>query len=132
MAEREVGASEKIDARIRELGGWRGETLDRGAGTSSGRRTLTSWRNGSGQRPPVRAPRCGRTTAASAPVNSYQNVIKLTFFKGADLNDPAGLFNSSLEGKVRRAIDIREGDTIDEAALSDLIRQAVGRNHARS
>ena len=61
----------------------------------------------------------------------YKNVVKLTFFKGASLDDPAGLFNSSLEGKVRRAIDLHEGEAIDEAALTDLVRQAVALNAAK-
>jgi hypothetical protein len=59
---------------------------------------------------------------------TYKNVVKLTFFKGAALNDPSGLFNSSLDGKVRRAIDIREDDTINEDALKNLIREAVALN----
>ncbi len=59
---------------------------------------------------------------------AYKNVVKLTFFKGASLKDPAGLFNSSLEGKVRRAIDIREDDEIDADALKNLIREAVALN----
>jgi hypothetical protein len=59
---------------------------------------------------------------------TYKNVVKLTFFKGASLNDPSGLFNSSLDGKVRRAIDIKESDTIDEAALKNLVREAVALN----
>jgi hypothetical protein len=59
---------------------------------------------------------------------TYKNVVKLTFFKGAALNDPSGLFNSSLEGKVRRAIDIGEDDEIDEGALKNLIREAVALN----
>ena len=59
---------------------------------------------------------------------AYKNVVKLTFFKGAALNDPSGLFNSSLDGNVRRAIDIKEDDTIDEAAVKDLIREAVALN----
>jgi hypothetical protein len=59
---------------------------------------------------------------------TYKNVVKMTFAKGAALNDPAGLFNSSLDGNVRRAIDIREQDTIDRAALKDLIRAAVALN----
>ena len=59
---------------------------------------------------------------------SYKNVVKLTFFKGAALNDPSGLFNSSLGGKVRRAIDIKENDKIDERALKNLIREAVAIN----
>ena len=59
---------------------------------------------------------------------SYKNVVKLTFFKGAALNDPSGLFNSSLDGKVRRAIDIKESDKLDERALKKLIREAVALN----
>jgi hypothetical protein len=59
---------------------------------------------------------------------TYKNVVKLTFSKGASLKDPSGLFNSSLEGKVRRAIDIHEGDKINEAALKDLIRAALALN----
>jgi hypothetical protein len=59
---------------------------------------------------------------------TYKNVVKLTFFKGAALNDPSGLFNSSLGGKVRRAIDIKESDELDEAALTNLIREAVALN----
>jgi len=59
---------------------------------------------------------------------TYKNVVKLTFMKGASLSDPAGLFNSSLEGKTRRAIDINEGEEIDEGALKGLIREAVALN----
>ena len=63
---------------------------------------------------------------------AYKSVVKLTFMKGASLDDPAGLFNSSLEGKTRRAIDIREGEEIDEAALAHLVRRAVDLNLGRS
>jgi hypothetical protein len=59
---------------------------------------------------------------------SYKEVVKLTFFKGASLSDPSGLFNSSLDGKVRRAIDIREQDSLDEDALTDLVQEAVALN----
>ena len=59
---------------------------------------------------------------------TYKNVVKLTFFKGAALNDPSGLFNSSLDGKVRRAVDIKENDKINEDALKNLIREAVALN----
>ncbi|MDX6645434.1 MAG: hypothetical protein QOK40_1161, partial [Miltoncostaeaceae bacterium] len=62
---------------------------------------------------------------------SYKNVVKLTFFKGAALNDPLGLFNSSLDGKVRRAIDIKEDDRINDSALRNLIREAVALNLKR-
>ena len=79
-----------------------------------------------------------KTTSPGTPVFShdgivctgetYKNVVKMTFAKGAELKDPSGLFNSSLEGNVRRAIDIHEGDTVDETALKDLIRAAVALN----
>ena len=59
---------------------------------------------------------------------AYKNVVKLTFYKGASLEDPTGLFNSSLDGKVRRAIDIKEGDAVDEAALRSLVREAAALN----
>jgi hypothetical protein len=62
---------------------------------------------------------------------TYKNMVKLTFYKGAALDDPAGLFNSSLAGNVRRAIDIRQGDGIDEEALTNLVRQAVALNLGR-
>jgi hypothetical protein len=61
----------------------------------------------------------------------YRNVVKFTFFKGASLDDPSGLFNSSLEGKVRRAIDVHEGDVVDEAAFKALVRAAVALNLAK-
>jgi hypothetical protein len=64
----------------------------------------------------------------SAPARPTKSVVKLTFFKGASLKDPSGLFNSSLEGKVRRAIDIKEDDKIDEAALRKLVQEAVALN----
>jgi hypothetical protein len=71
----------------------------------------------------VWSPRRGHCTG-----ETYKSVVKLTFFKGAALDDPSGLFNSSLEGTVRRAIDIKEHDEIDEAALKDLVRDAVALN----
>ena len=72
--------------------------------------------------------RCGRTTESSAPVRRTRTVVKMTFAKGASLEDPSGLFNSSLEGNTRRAIDFHEGDKIDEKALKALIRAAVALN----
>ena len=63
---------------------------------------------------------------------TYKNAVELTFYKGASLDDPTGLFNSSLEGKVRRAIDIKEGETIDEKALKSLVREAVALNLEKS
>ena len=127
--ERNTGSSEGgdtpsqlIDARIEELKDWRGEMLAR-------LRTLIKeadpevveewkWRG-----VPVWS-----HDGMICTGETYKSVVKMTFAKGASLEDPAGLFNSSLEGKVRRAIDIKEGDTIDVAALKDLIRQAVALN----
>ena len=81
-----------------------------------------SWKSGSGW-----GRRYGPTTEASAR-GTYKSIVKLTFFKGASLKDPAKLFNSSLDGNVRRAIDIHEGDTIDANAFKALIRAAVALN----
>ena len=121
--------SQLIDARIKELGDWRGEMLARV-------RSLikqadpdvveeVKWRKPS-------------NAMAGVPVwshagiictgETYKNVVKMTFAKGASLADPSGLFNSSLEGNTRRAIDIHEGDKIDEKALQALIRAAVALN----
>src|SRR5918994_162080 len=124
-------ASELIEERIAELGDWRGETLSR-------MRKLIKeadpevveewkWRKPSNPGVPVwshQGPICTGET--------YKNVVKLTFFKGASLKDPSGLFNSSLEGNTRRAIDIREGEAIDEDAFRALIRAAVGLNESSS
>jgi hypothetical protein len=75
-------------------------------------------------------PPCGFMTAASAQGESYKEVVKLTFARGASIEDPKKLFNSSLEGNTRRAIDLREGEKIDEAAFKQLIRAAVAANSA--
>ena len=119
--------SQLIDARIKELGDWRGRTLSR-------LRTLIK------QADPevVEEWKWVKPTSGGTPVWShhggictgevYKNVVKLTFFKGASLEDPSGLFNSSLGGKVRRAIDFHEGDAVDEEALKALIRAAVALN----
>src|SRR5213592_896413 len=124
-------ASELIDERIAELGDWRGETLSR-------MRKLINeadpdvveewkWRKPSHPGVPVwsrQGPICTGET--------YKSVVKLTFFKGASLKDPSGLFNSSLEGNTRRAIDFHEGDKIDEKALKALVRSAVALNTSSS
>ena len=121
--------SELIDARIEELGGWRGETLSR-------LRTLIrqadpdvveewKWVKPSSGGTPVWSHDGGICTG-----EAYKDKVKLTFFKGASLDDPAGLFNSSLEGKVRRALDVHEGESVDEQAFKDLIRAAVELNTA--
>jgi hypothetical protein len=127
MATDETNASKLIDERIRELGDWRGETLSevraiiRGAGPE----IVEEWKWVKPTNPgtPVWSNHGGICTG-----ETYKSVVKLTFFKGAALSDPSGLFNSSLEGKVRRAIDIRENDTINEDALKNLIREAVALN----
>src|SRR3989440_6757011 len=109
-------ASKLIDERIRELGDWRGKTLGkvRGIIKEADPEIVEEWKWAKPTSPgtPVWSHDGGVCTG-----ETYKNVVKLTFFKGAALNDPAGLFNSSLDGKVRRAIDIQENDEIDEAAL---------------
>jgi hypothetical protein len=127
MAENETDASRLIDERTKELGDWRGETL----GTV--RRIIKE-----ADPDVVEEWKWAKATSPGTPVwshagnictgETYKSVVKLTFFKGAALDDPSGLFNSSLEGKVRRAIDIKEDDEIDEGALKDLVRQAVALN----
>ena len=115
-------ASRAIDAKIKELGDWRGRTL------AHVRRLIR-------QADPavIEEVKWGGVPVWShngilCTGETYKSVVKLTFSKGASLSDPSGLFNSSLEGKVRRAIDIREGDKINEKALKDLIRVAVKLN----
>ncbi|MHB1739073.1 MAG: DUF1801 domain-containing protein [Actinomycetes bacterium] len=122
-----TGASELLDQTIRELGDWRGETL------SEVRRSILAvdpdiveewkWVKPTSPGVPVWSHHGGICTG-----ETYKNVVKVTFFKGAALDDPEGLFNSSLGGKVRRAIDIREGDEINEEGLKNLVRQAVALN----
>src|ERR671923_658701 len=127
MANSETNASDRIDERIKELGDWRGNTLSkvRGLIKEADPDIVEEWKWVKPTNPgtPVWSHNGGICTG-----ETYKNVVKLTFFKGAALNDPSGLFNSSLGGKVRRAIDIKEGDKIDEHALKDLIRAAVALN----
>jgi hypothetical protein len=131
MATDETRASDLIDERIRELGDWRGEMLSkvRAMIKDADPDVVEEWKWQKATSPgtPVWSHDGGICTG-----ETYKNVVKLTFFKGASLNDPAGLFNSSLEGKVRRAIDIREDDAIDEGALKDLVREAVALNQPRA
>ena len=120
-------ASAMMDQKIKELGDWRGKTLAkvREIIRAADPEIVEEWK-------------WAKATSPGTPVFShggivctgetYKNVVKMTFAKGAALKDPAGLFNSSLEGNVRRAIDIHEGDRINEAALKDLIRAAVALN----
>ena len=124
MTKKDESPSELIDARIEELGDWRGKTLAR-------MRTLIKqadpevveewkWRG-----VPVWSHEGQLCTG-----ETYKSIVKLTFAKGASLDDPAGLFNSSLEGNTRRAIDIHEGEKIDEKAFKSLIRAAVALNES--
>ena len=129
VASQGASASELISKRIAELGDWRGRTLSR-------MRTLIT------QADPnvVEEWKWVKPTKPGTPVwshdgiictgESYKNVVKLTFAKGASLKDPARLFNSSLDGNVRRAIDIHEGEEVDQAAFKALVRQAVALNSA--
>ena len=127
MAHNEPDASKLIDEKITELGDWRGKTLSkvREIIKSADPEIVEEWKWVKATNPgtPVWSHNGGICTG-----ETYKEVVKLTFFKGAALNDPAGLFNSSLGGKVRRAIDIRESDKIDEGALKNLIREAVALN----
>jgi hypothetical protein len=119
--------SEQIDERIAELGDWRGATLAevRRIIRAADPEIVEEWKWAKATSPgvPVWSRSGGICTG-----ETYKSVVKLTFFKGASLEDPAGLFNSSLDGKVRRAIDIREGEQVDEAALTALVRAAVALN----
>jgi hypothetical protein len=130
VAQNEADASKLIDARIEELGDWRGRTLEevRRLIKQADPDVVEEWKWAKATSPgtPVWSHSGGICTG-----ETYKSVVKLTFFKGASLKDPSGLFNSSLDGKVRRAIDIGEGEEIDEAALKDLIREAVALNLGR-
>ena len=122
---KEGSVSEQIDAQIRDLGDWRGETLARV-------RAIVK------QADPdvVEELKWGGVPTWShdgiiCTGETYKSAVKMTFAKGASLDDPDGLFNSSLDGNTRRAIDIREGDDIDEKALKALIRAAVALNKSK-
>ena len=120
-------ASASIDAKIKEVGDWRGKTLAkvREIVRRADPEIIEEWK-------------WAKATSPGVPVwshagiictgETYKNAVKMTFAKGAALPDPSRLFNSSLDGNVRRAIDIHEGDKINEAALKDLIRAAVALN----
>jgi hypothetical protein len=119
--------SQLIDARIKELGDWRGKTLNkvRGIIKEADPEVAEEWKWVKPTNPgtPVWSHNGGICTG-----ETYKNAVKLTFFKGAALDDPSGLFNSSLGGKVRRAIDFHEGEKINEEALKTLVRAAVTLN----
>ena len=116
-----------MDEKIKELGDWRGKTLARVREIihKADPEIVEEWKW-------VKPTNPGTPVWSHAGIvctgETYKSVVKLTFARGAALNDPSGLFNSSLDGNVRRAIDIREGDKIDEATLQELIRAAVALN----
>ena len=122
---KEISASKLIDGRIKELGDWRGETLARVRElikqTLPGVTEDWKWRG-----VPV-----WYSDGMICTGETYKSVVKLTFANGAELDDPSGLFNSSLEGNVRRAIDISEGEKIKAAAFKALIKSAAKRNSAK-
>ena len=130
-AQKEESPSQLIDARIKELGDWRGKTLSK-------LRALIKradpdvveewkWKKPSNPGVPVWSHEGGICTG-----ETYKSAVKLTFFKGASLKDPSGMFNSSLEGNTRRAIDFHKDDEIDEKAFVALIRAAVSLNESSS
>jgi hypothetical protein len=130
-AAQDESASQLIDAKIEELGDWRGKTL------ATVRKLIKKadpevveewkWRKPSNPGVPVWSHQGIICTG-----ETYKSAVKLTFFKGASLDDPSGLFNSSLEGNTRRAIDLHEDDEIDEKAFTELIRAAVSLNESSS
>ena len=115
-------ASACIDEKIKELGDWRGKMLAkvRGIIHQADPEIVEEWK--------WRGTPVFSHGGIVCTAETYKNAVKMTFAKGAALEDPAGLFNSSLDGNVRRAIDIHEGDAVEEAALKDLIRAAVAFN----
>lgn len=114
--------SQLIDARIEELGDWRGETLARirALVTKADPDIVEEWK--------WRGVPVWSHAGMICTGETYKNAVKVTFAKGASLDDPSGLFNSSLEGNTRRAIDFHEGDTIDEEAFEALVHAAVALN----
>jgi hypothetical protein len=120
-------SSAMIDEKIRELGDWRGKTLAkvREIVHEADPEIVEEWKWAKATSPGVPVWSHGGIVCTG---ETYKNVVKMTFAKGAALKDPSRLFNSSLEGNVRRAIDMHEGEKIDEAALKELIRAAVALN----
>ncbi len=117
--------SQLIDARIKELSDWRGETLARVRNLikEACPDVVEEWK--------WRGVPVWSHAGIICTGETYKNVVKMTFANGASLEDPSGLFNASLEGNTRRAIDIHEGDKIDERALKNLVRAAVDYNQAK-
>jgi hypothetical protein len=124
--EKSESPSDLIDGRIQELGDWRGEMLSRVRALikEADPEVTEEWK--------WRGTPVWSHNGLICTGETYKQVVKMTFAKGASLKDPAGLFNSSLEGNVRRAIDIHEGEKLNEKALKALIRAAVALNTSRS
>jgi hypothetical protein len=120
----ELSPSQLIDARIAELGDWRGETLARLRGLilATDPEVTEEWK--------WRGVPVWYQSGIICTGETYKTTVKLTFARGASLADPAGLFNASLEGNTRRAIDFRNGDVVDENAFTSLIREAIRLNRA--
>jgi hypothetical protein len=118
--------SRLIDARIKELGDWRGETLSRlrALVKEADPAVVEEWK--------WRGVPVWSHDGLICTGETYKNVVKMTFAKGAALKDPSRLFNASLDGNTRRAIDFREGETIDEEALKALVRAAVTLNTSKA
>jgi hypothetical protein len=124
-AQKSGSPTQLIDARIKELEDWRGETLARVRALikQADPEVVEEWK--------WRGTPCWYHDGLICTGETYKTVVKMTFAKGASLKDPSGLFNSSLEGNVRRAIDIHEGEKINEKALKDLVRAAAALNASR-
>ena len=118
--------SQLIDARIKELGDWRGETLSkiRRLIKRADPKVIEEWK--------WRGVPVWSHDGQICTGESYKSIVKLTFLKGAQLKDPKRLFNSSLEGNARRAIDLHQGDPLDETAFIALIREAIALNQSRA
>jgi hypothetical protein len=125
-SEKSKSPSQLIDARIKELGDWRGEMLSRlrALVRQADPEVVEEWK--------WRGVPVWEHDGIICTGETYKSVVKLTFAKGAALNDPSGLFNSSLEGNTRRAIDFHEGEKINEKALKTLIRAAVALNESKA
>jgi hypothetical protein len=125
-SQKRKSASRLIDARIKELGDWRGTMLSRLRTVikAADPHVVEEWK--------WRGVPVWSHDGVICTGETYKNVVKMTFARGAALKDPSGLFNASLDGNTRRAIDLHEGDTIDEEALKALVRAAVTLNKSRA
>ena len=129
MAQQDEDFSQLFAARIAELDDWRGTTISRVRDLirQADPEVVEEWKWRKATNPGVPT---WSHKGLICTGETYKHVVKLTFFKGASLHDPSGLFNSSLEGKTRRAIDIHEDDALDEKALASLIKAAVSLNES--